>query len=380
MLQFGLLGLGQFGSNIGEYALTKGFKVVIANTAKVDLMKNAYIKEENKIYLGGKGAGRNRKIGMEATIDNAEKILDTCKREFQDCDVVFVAASGGGGTGSGGLPIGLEILMNDFEYVCAIIGLPENDESPKSKMNTLECFEQLSSIENLGSVFIVDNQKAKNINPIMPRNRIYEVTNQQLIDYLCEINSLTDKPSYVSNFDASDFISILQERGYTLLSKTENMLLPDDNKFKVAKLIRDSWINNYQSQFTNGQIVKAAILSKISPAISNVVDINVIFQEIGIPYDYNDIYFSQDEHTKSKEEKSFTCYSILSGLSFPNERLSELNESIKVVEEKLINNMNNSHSQTFTSDNWTSKFKKEKKQNSDNKTNLLERMKKYVLK
>ena len=380
MLQFGILGLGQFGSNIGEYALTKGFKVVIANTAEVDLKKNAYIKEENKIHLGGKGAGRDRNVGMEATIKNAEKISAACKKEFKDCDVVFVAASCGGGTGSGGLPIGLEILMEDFDCVSAIVGLPENSESPKSKINTLECFEQLSSFESLGSVFIVDNQKAKNLNPLMPRNRIYEVTNHQIIDYLCEINALTDKTSYVSNFDGSDFISILQERGYTLLSKTEGVLAPNDNKFKVAKMIRESWKNSYQPEFTNGQIVKAAILSKISPSISNTIDIDVIFQEIGTPYDYNDICFSADEHSKKLEEKPFVTYSILSGLSFPTARLTELDNFIKGVEDKLATNINNSHSQTFKTDHWSAKFKKEKKQDKEKRESLLERMKKHMQK
>lgn len=379
-LKFGLLGIGQFGSNIADYAVTKGFKVIVANTALVDLKKNEYIKEENKIHLGGDGAGRDRTIGMQATINNAEEILKRCKEEFSGCDVVFVAASGGGGTGSGGLPIGIEILMEEFENLCAIIALPENSESPRAKMNTLECFQQLSSFQNLGCVFIIDNQKAKDLNQNLPRNKIYEITNREMIDYIYEINNITDKPSYVSNFDASDLLGVFQERGYAMISKSEGNVSLSDNKFKVAKIIRESWKMNYQPMFPNGQIVKAAIISEIDPTLSNNIDVNVIFQEVGIPYDFNDICFYPSKSENDTSQKNYTFYSILSGLAFPIDRLTEITTSVKDVEEKLISNLNTSQTQTFNGGDWTSKFKKEKKPEKEKKGNLLEKMKKYMLK
>ncbi len=339
------------------------------------MSKSGYIKEENKIKLGKNGAGRDRNVGMKAMIDNMDTISQKCKEEFKDCDMVFVAASCGGGTGSGGLPIAIEILLDSFENVGAIIGLPEDSESPKAKMNTLECFEQLSSFDDIGCVFIIDNQKAQNVNGLMPRNKLYEVTNKQIIDYLCAINDLTDRPSYVSNFDANDLLGILQERGYAFVDRVETKLEKGDNKFKIAKLIRESWKTNYQPALMNGQIVKAAILSKIDPEFSCNIDMGIVFQEIGIPYDFNDVCFIPEN--KKDENRGYIFYSILSGLAFPQERLSAIDSSIKNVEEKLITNINASHNQTFVAGNLTSKFKKEKKE-KNKKCSLLDKVKKYM--
>lgn len=171
MLQFGILGIGQCGSSIAEYAYRKGFKAVIANTAEVDLKKIEYIPNDCKIYLGGGGAGRERAVGASYMVDSVEKVLGKCRQQFENCDAVFVAASAAGGTGSGALPIGLEILMSFKKYVGCIVALPEDIESPKSKMNTLDCFSQVSQLDDLGSVFIIDNEKAKQLNPNLSRRQ-----------------------------------------------------------------------------------------------------------------------------------------------------------------------------------------------------------------
>lgn len=383
MLKFGILGLGEGGTNIAEYAFMQGFKTVIANTAKIDLEKAKYIPQSCKIELGGRGAGRERTVGIEAMINSAQEIYDKCEKEFSDCDAVFVVAAGGGGTGSGGLPIGLEILMGFHKYVGAIIILPDEMESPKAKMNTLECFGQLSEFDNLGSVFIIDNEKAKQIHTDFSRRNIYQVTNKQIIDFLVELNKLTSQSSYVSNFDAGDFLSVIQERGYTHISKADYYSDGLDNSYEIAKRIRDSWNQNYQPIFTDGQIRKGAIIGKIPERLSSKVDINLIFQETGIPYDFNDIYFNPDQNNFSSKVKN-TFYTILSGLAFPQTRLGKIDQGLKKIEDKLIDSFNKSQTQKFNTESWNSKFAKKvvnldvvKPIEKGQKINLVDKLNKY---
>jgi cell division GTPase FtsZ len=362
MLKFGILGIGQGGSNLAEYAYTQGFKAVIANTAQVDLDQIKYIPGPCKIHLGGMGAGRSREVGMQAMIEHAEQVLEKCQEEFKECDAVFVAGTGGGGTGSGGLPVGLEILLSFHKYVGAIIVLPDDLESPKAKMNTLECFSQISEFENLGSVFILDNERAREIHPTVSRKLIYSLTNKELINMLIELNQLTDQPSYVSNFDACDFLSIIQERGFSLISKAEFYTDPDDNKFDIAKRIRESWSKVSQPIFNDNQIMKAAILGIIDEKVSPKIDVSLIFQETGIPYDFNDVYFQPEigmMSALSKKTKAFV-YTIFSGLSFPESRLGKMNESLRNIEERLVTNMNKSQNQKFETEQWNSKFNNKK--------------------
>lgn len=363
-LKFGILGLGQCGGSIAEYAITKGFKAVVANTAKVDLDQIKYISNDCKLHLGGKGAGRSREIGQNTMIENAEMVYNKCLEEFKDCDAVLVAASGGGGTGSGALPVAVDILTSINKYVAAILVLPEKSESPKSKMNTLECFKQLTEIENLGSIFIIDNNKVKELHPTFSRKIIYSVANKQIIDYLCQLNELTDLPSYVSNFDASDLLSIIEERGYTLISKSEYLIDKVENEYELADRVRKSWENSYQPNFEGGQIVKGAIIGKIEEDASININPELIFQETGMPYDFNDIYF-YPEDTIFDNKKKNEIFTILSGLSFPNGRLNEIEDQIKDVEDKLVINFNNSQNQTFNTESWNSKFVRKQPINLD---------------
>jgi cell division GTPase FtsZ len=358
MLKFGILGIGQGGSNVAEYAFTKGFKAVIANTAEVDLQQAEYIPNDCKIHLGGMGAGRSREVGMQAMINNAEKVFEKCKTEFADCDAVFVAATGGGGTGSGGFPIGIEILMNFHKYVGGIIVLPDEAESPKAKMNTLECFSQISEFENLGSIFILDNQKVKEMYPTLNRKQVYSITNRQVIDLICELNALTEQPSYVSNFDACDFLGIIQERGYTMIGRSEFFVESGATKFDIAKKIRESWSKSCQPAFTDGQIMKGAILGKMEEKNSAKIDTDLIFQETGLPYDFNDAYFPAEISTLEKLSSKSRCiiYTILSGLAFPEQRLGVMNGTLKMIEERLTTNFQKSQTQTFQTESWSNKF------------------------
>lgn len=358
MLKFGILGIGQGGTNIAEYAFTKGFKAVIANTAQVDLDQAEYIPGDCKIHLGGMGAGRDRQLGIQAMVQSADRVLEKCQQEFANCDAVFVAATGGGGTGSGGLPVGLEILMSFHKYVGAIVVLPDDMESPKAKMNTLECFSQMSDFENLGSVFIIDNQKARDANPTLGRKSVYNTTNKEIIDRLCELNALTDQPSYVANFDACDFLSIIQERGYSMVSRSDFYTSDDESKFEVAKRIRESWQKANQPMFNDGQILKAAILGKITERLASRVDTNLIFQETGVPYDFTDVYFPPETSTfdKLSGKSKAVFYTIFSGLAFPEKRLGVINGTLKLIEERLTNNFQKSQTQKFEADSWNSKF------------------------
>jgi cell division GTPase FtsZ len=386
MLRFGMLGIGQGGTSIAEYAFTQGFKVIVANTAQVDLDQTKYISNDCKIFLGGRGAGREREVGIRSVVDNADILYQKCEAEFKDCDAVFVAATGGGGTGSGGLPVALDILMQIHKYVGAIIVLPDEMESPKAKMNTLECFSQISQFENLGSVFIIDNQKAKELNQKSSRRQIYELTNKEVIDFLVELNELTDRPSYVSNFDAGDLLSVIQERGYTLISKVEYYGNNSDNKFDIAKRIRESWSTSCQPLFNDGQIMKGAVIGLVDEAVSTKVDVGLIFQETSIPYDFNDVYFEpepQQIDSKFQGHNLNVFYTILSGLAFPEGRLGKINEKLKSIEDKLMTNMNISLTQKFQTESWNNKFSKKvvnldfNKSDKPQKVNLTERLAKY---
>lgn len=372
MVKMGILAFGEAGSNIAEQATSKGISSVVVNTAKLDLNKLKNIPSDCKIHLEGwEGAGRNRDEGKEAAIKYAEQIAEKAYQKLHDCDIVFVAGSCAGGTGSGGLPIGIEIVSEFKNYVGVITILPDINESLKAQMNTLECFSELSQFEQLGSIFVIDNEKIRQIYQNKTKREIYQITNSQLIDNLVEAASLTRQTSYISNFDENDLLEILNERGCCTISKVHIPADEVQTSSQLSEFIQHSWYMNCFSDSNKGQIVKSAILAKIAEHSTNLIDHEQIFSEIGMPYDIIESYYSNEGNSNH-----YTIYTILSGLSFPENRLSRIENIIQDAEEKLTKQIEIARTQKFQTNKWTSKFNRNKKENIQ-KESLKERLSKF---
>lgn len=371
-MNVGFLCIGEGGSNIGEYAAQKGFPVITVNSAQVDLDKLKIIPKDSRIHLSGwEGAGRNREIGKEAMITHSEEIFESSKKKFKDCDIIFVVGSSSGGTGSGGLPVGIEILSGLDCNIGAITILPEINESPKARMNSLECFSELSKFENLSSVVVIDNEKAKEIFDDKDKSKVYQLSNEQFIDNLQEVISLTRQTSYTSNFDKNDFLEVIGERGCTIISKTQVPVSELTNHQLIANSIKDSWSKVCSPDIWKEQILKAAILGKIPREMTSDIDLELIFNSVGTPYEIFEAYYDNSEHSNY-----CIFYTVLSGLFFPLERLEEIEKTVQDVEQTLINKVEIARSQTFETSNWGSKFKRNNKREENNQT-LSERLAKF---
>lgn len=371
MLKIGILSFGEAASQIAEYAHKKGFSVVVANTAKLDLNKIKNIEADCKIHLEGwEGAGRNRDEGKQAAVLFAEKISEKAKLKLQNCDLVLVAASCGGGTGSGALPVGIEIISEFKEYVSVITILPEAEESIRTQMNTLECFSELSQYEQLSSVFIIDNEKIKNVYKEKNKRMRYEISNSNFIDHLFEICSLTGQNAYLSNFDKNDLLDIISERGCASVSKLVMPVQDIKNEVDMAKAIQHSWLMNPHPTIEEGQIVKAAILAKIPEQYLHLINKELIFEHVGMPYDIMEGFYQN-----TGNENHFTIYTILSGLSFPNVRLNQIESISQNAEQKIVKQIEVARKQNFSTSNWTSKFSRNSTNKKESLKDRLERFK-----
>lgn len=371
-MKVGFLSIGEGGSNVGEYAAQKGFSVVTVNSAQVDLDKLKIIPKELRIHLSGwEGAGRNREIGKEAMITHSDKVFEIVNSKFEDFDMVFAVGSSAGGTGSGGLPIGIEILSGLECNVGAMTILPEVGESPKANMNALECFSELSKFENLGSIIVIDNEKAKKVFENKDKSKIYEESNKQFIDNLQDVITLTRKSSYTSNFDKNDLLEIIGERGCTIIAKATIPIEEIKDSQAIADSIKDSWNKVCSPDLWKGQIVKAAILGRVPKEMTTMVDSNLIFKDTGTPYEIFEAYYSNEE---CKNHCIF--YTVLSGLVFPTERLNEIEKGIQLIEESLLEKVEVARNQTFETTNWNTKFKRTPKK-KETKSTLSERLAKF---
>lgn len=155
--QFGVLSLGQCGSNIGMEFEKLGYTTVYVNTSKEDL--NA-VKGTHKIAIpNADGAAKDRKkvlqLVSEYITDITEKITTILSHKYIICTF-----SSSGGTGSG-LSIPLMAYLTQIGKLCipAVVLPDENLESAKACENAYNTCAELMSIQGLGATFLLDNSR-----------------------------------------------------------------------------------------------------------------------------------------------------------------------------------------------------------------------------
>ena len=124
-----LVGVGGAGSNAIDRLKMENLERLQLAVINTDLQALSSSPVQDKVLIGasvtrGLGAGGDPELGREAAEADREKIAAVVK----DCDLVFLLAGMGGGTGSGAAPIVAETAGEQGALVIAFVTLPFNFE------------------------------------------------------------------------------------------------------------------------------------------------------------------------------------------------------------------------------------------------------------
>lgn len=127
-----VIGLGGAGSNAVDRLKMDGLDRLRLAAINTDLQALNSSLVEEKVLVGssvthGLGAGGDPEIGYEAIEADREKIAAV----VEDCDLVFLLAGMGGGTGSGAAPTVAEIASESGALVIAFVTMPFTFEGPR---------------------------------------------------------------------------------------------------------------------------------------------------------------------------------------------------------------------------------------------------------
>jgi cell division protein FtsZ len=120
-----LVGVGGAGSNAVDRLKMENLERLQLAVINTDYQALASSPVQDKVLIGmsvtrGLGAGGDPELGREAAEADREKIATVVK----DCDLVFLIAGEGGGTGSGAAPIVAEIAAETGALVIAFVTMP----------------------------------------------------------------------------------------------------------------------------------------------------------------------------------------------------------------------------------------------------------------
>jgi cell division protein FtsZ len=211
-----VVGVGGCGNNAIEYMIVNkvtGVDFICVNTDAQDL-KNNPVNDNRKCNIGhnitrGLGAGADPEIGRQAAIEDRDKL----KESIENCDMLFITAGMGGGTGTGASPVIAELAKELGILTVAVVTKPWEYEKKKRMLNAEKGIEELRS--KVDSLIIIPNDKLC-LDDDMPLSEAKNQSNAVLERAVGGIAELITKPGEI-NLDFADVKSVMSNAGSTMM-------------------------------------------------------------------------------------------------------------------------------------------------------------------
>ena len=337
-LNFGFIGLGQAGCNIANEFAKLGYRAIAVNTSQTDLALIDNIHKNNKLLInvGTQGAGKNPAIGRKSLEEKIEDVYNLIENVFTDkVDKLFVCAGMGGGTGSGMITLMCEILTEQGFNVGVITTSPGDTESPRVKLICLSTYEEITAIEDLTNIFIIDNKKAFDRLPGVGLNKKYQIVNSAMAKQLDNINKMSTKPSLIA-FDAKDLETVLQSRGLSVVNQVTIDNIDDlKNENTLSLLLKEAVESSLSSNIDNYQVNAAVFLFELPKGKGTLINeeaMGIMQRQLGNPFD---IFYGIYEDESDNKGKMGSLTILLTGIDTTSiSRMEEIQEDMLEKQEE----------------------------------------------
>ncbi|MGB0892899.1 MAG: cell division protein FtsZ [Parashewanella sp.] len=211
-----VIGVGGGGGNAVEHMVRhniEGVEFVATNTDAQALRKSS---AGSTIQLGrdvtkGLGAGANPEIGRLA----AEEDADNIRAAIKGCDMIFIAAGMGGGTGTGAAPVVAQIAREEQILTVAVVTKPFPFEGKKRMAFAEQGIEELA--KHVDSLITIPNEK---LLKVLGRGTslldAFAAANNVLLGAVQGIAELITRPGLI-NVDFADVKTVMSEMGNAMM-------------------------------------------------------------------------------------------------------------------------------------------------------------------
>jgi cell division protein FtsZ len=214
--QIKVVGVGGGGGNAVNNMICSAMRGVTFITANTDVQALKHSKAEFKIQLGekltkGLGAGANPEIGREAAMESSDQI-----REFLDgCDMVFVTAGMGGGTGTGAAPVIAQVAKELGALTVAVVTKPFYFEGKKRLVQAEKGINALKEV--VDSIITIPNDRLLSL--ASKKATFLEMLKKadEVLYYAVKgISDLIMVPGLI-NLDFADVKAVMSEMGLAMM-------------------------------------------------------------------------------------------------------------------------------------------------------------------
>ena len=331
-LKVSLIGVGNAGNQLLNEAIKHDIEVFAINSSYADL-NNSVVDKNIKSFIIGKearGAGKNRKVALSFMKDNGLELMtavpaftDMCERS----DVIIVAGSTAGGTGSGVCPTLVALMKQQYPgkiiIYCGI--LPRLTDSVKAQENSIGC---LSDISDLNVPYILaDLEHYQGV----PNDVAYRDIQLYIIDCINSIcGKYLNKSSY-GMIDENDMRTVIAEPGYLSVYNLDKVSQSQLDKESMQQMMIKKIKQSPAAEIMRDGIVHqmAAIINMPEDMTdsSKASDYEELIGYIGRPLTIFENYAVTNGATGQ-------MVIILSGQTTPYNRIAKMNEIVTEYAEK----------------------------------------------
>src|ERR1700753_1857897 len=304
-----VLGVGGGGGNAVSHMVQAGLEGVDFICINTDAQALKHSKVRTALQIGcnitkGLGAGADPEVGRQAAMEDRDRIIEL----IEGCDMLFITAGMGGGTGTGAAPVVAQVAKELGILTVAVVTKPFEMEGNKRG------FVADHGISELGkycdSLITIPNQKLLTV--LGPQTTLldaFKSANQVLQGAVQGIAELITRPGLI-NVDFADVRTVMAETGMAMMGSgvasgegrarlaaeaaVSSPLLEDINLAGAHGILvnvtagMDLSIGEFQEV---GNIVKqfasedatVVVGTVIDPELSNMVRVTVVATGLGRP-------------------------------------------------------------------------------------------------
>ena len=366
-----VIGVGGAGGNAVNNMIEsnlEGVEFVVANT---DGQALANSTAKRKIQLGinitqGLGAGSIPDIGKSAAEESIEDILS----ELNDCNMVFITAGLGGGTGTGAAPIIAKAAKEKGILTVSVVTKPFDFEGSHRKKLAEEGIKEIQKYSD--TLIVIPNQNLFRLaNERTGFAEAFGIADNVLHKGVCGVTDLMIKPGMI-NLDFADIKTVMSQMGKAMMGTGEasgdnraiqaadtaiNNPLLDETSMKGAKAVLinitggsdmtlfevDEAANRIRKEIdTNANIIFGSALDdnlngsmRVSLVATGMANSEINKNE------NSEVHTLFEKKIESNYEKSFSNKNKLDSNILDNEKL----QAIENLEDENLNLENNSNDQ-----------------------------------
>jgi cell division protein FtsZ len=273
-----VVGVGGAGGNALNRMILSGLdkvEFVAVNTDAQDLDEN---NSQIKLQIGreltkGLGAGANADVGSQAVEENRDVLV----KALDGCDMVFITAGMGGGTGTGAAPAIAKITRELGALTVGVVTKPFAFEGPRRKGRADDGVEELK--RNCDTLLVIPNETLLEITEKATSvNDSFKLADSILYQATKGISDLINVPGLI-NLDFADVKTVMENMGDAIMGTGEA------HGEERAILAAQQAINSPLLQDSSIEGAKGLLVNITGPEDMSIHELNsassIIYEEAG---------------------------------------------------------------------------------------------------